>query len=117
MFNIDYTALVEAKGDIAILDISRTTGREFPEVSFDKMLDKENLREGFCPSNNQNIVVDESSQPTMENPEVLSDTESDRMDEAIDVLGNVNYVQDAFIFCPVMGKRNEPNGRDKKFSL
>ena len=69
--NMDYTVSVEAKGDPATLDISRT--REFPEFSSDKMLHKENQREIFCLSNNQDIVVDESGQPTRKNPEVLSD--------------------------------------------
>ena len=86
----------------------------------------------FCPSNNQDIVVDESGQPTRENPEDLSDTELDMLDEETDLLGNVHYVQDAFIFCPMMGtiqidkileqgiffsEKEMGNCRDKKFSL
>ena len=57
------------------------------------MFDKEHLREVFCLSKIQDIEVNKSIQPTRENPEVLSDTESDRKDEYVDVLGNTNNVQ------------------------
>ena len=77
------------------LDICRTW--EFLEVLFDKE------KKVFCPSYSQDIEVDESIQPTRGNPKVLSDTELHRKDEDVDLLGNTNNVQDAFIFFPMMG--------------
>ena len=64
------------------------------------MWDKENLRAVFCPLNIQNIEVDESIWKTREKPEFLSETKSDRMEEDEDIVSNIKYVQDAFIFYP-----------------
>ena len=50
---MDRTVLVEAQGDIAPLDISKT--REFPEVLSDKMLGKENLRQDLKSMNHPTI--------------------------------------------------------------
>ena len=63
----------------------------------------------------------------------LSDIESERMDENEDAICNLKHIQDAFVFCPIMGsiqmdnilaqrhfsqrKRNEPNGGHKFFSF
>ena len=74
--------------------------RELPDILSDKMLDKENLQEVFCLSNIQNIEVNESIQITRKNSKILSETESDRMEEDEDIVSNIKYVQDAFIFYP-----------------
>ena len=67
------------------------------------MSDKENLREEICPSKIQDIEIDESIQLSMENPKVLSDIESERMDENEDAICNLKHIQHAFVFCPTMG--------------
>ena len=82
-------------------DSSRT--REFPDVSFDERSNKEDLTETVCPSIMQDIEIDESIRLTEENPEVLSDYESESMDENKDAICNSKHIQDAFVFCPVMG--------------
>ena len=103
----DNTVSVEAKCEDATLDFSRT--REFSGVSSDKKSDKENQREIFCPSTTQDIedndpIYDEEDiHLTGENPEVLSDNESDMDGGEVDVLGNTGNIQHAFIFCANMG--------------
>ena len=82
-------------------DSSRT--REFPDVSFDERSNKEDLTETVCPSIMQDIEIDESIRLTEENPEVLSDYESESMDENKDAICNSKHIQDAFVFCPIMG--------------
>ena len=61
--------LAEDTSDLVAIDSSKT--REFPDVSFDKMSDKENLREEICQSKIQDIEIDESIQISRENPEVF----------------------------------------------
>ena len=132
MSKMDCTMSAEDKSDMVAIDSSKT--REFPDVSFDKMSDKENLIEEICPSKIQDIEIDdESIQLSRENPEVLSDIESERMDENEDAICNLKHIQDAFVFSPINGfypneqysstryfsqrKRNEPNGGHKVFSF
>ena len=68
------------------IDFSKT--REFPDVSFDNMLNKEN--------------PEETIRLSRENPEVLSDNASERMVENEDAICNPKHVQDAFVFCPML---------------
>ena len=56
--NMEYTVSVEDKCDNVLQDVSKT--REFPDVSSDKMSNKENLVEEFCLSTIQDIEVDKS---------------------------------------------------------
>ena len=67
------------------------------------MLGKEILVKEVCPSTIQEIEVDKSIQFSRENSEVWSEANSDRMDGNKDVIGNLKHIQDAFVFCPIMG--------------
>ena len=51
----------------------------------------------------QNTKTDETIRLSREFPEVLSDLESERMVENEDAICNSEHVQDAFVFCPMMG--------------
>ena len=82
--NEDQTVSAENKSESNSIDFSKT--REIPDVSLDNVLSKENL--------------DETIQLSRENPEILSDNESERMVENEDSICNLEQVQDAFVFCP-----------------
>ena len=58
MSNMDLAVPAEDKSDMGAIDSSKT--REFPDVSFDKMSNKENLTEEVRPSMMQDIEIDES---------------------------------------------------------
>ena len=60
------------------------------------------MTEEIYSSTSQNIEIDESIRLSRENPEVLSDNESERMDENEDAIWNSKHIQDAFVFCPMM---------------
>ena len=82
--NEDQTVSAENKSESNAIDYSKT--REIPDVSLDNVLSKEN--------------PDETIQLSRENPENLSDNESERMVENEDSICNLEQVQDAFVFCP-----------------
>ena len=69
--------------------------------------DRENLKDAFSPCTIQDIDVsllsEEVTPKTKENPERLSDKESND-DVSKDTITESNYkIPDAFIFCPNMG--------------
>ena len=79
---------IEIKSDTNALDYSET--EETLKVSLDHELSKENL--------------EETIQLKRDCPEILSDNVSERMveDENEDAVCNLDQVQDAFIFCPII---------------
>ena len=91
--NLDHTVPAKNRNDVSAIDSYKT--REFPNVSFDKRLNKENLTEEIQSSTIQSIEIDESIRLSRENPEVLSDNESERMDENEDAICNSKHIQDA----------------------
>ena len=92
MSKLDQTVSAENKSDT---DLSKT--RESPNVSFDNELNKENLtKKDDLSAAAQNIKTDETIQLSRESPEVLSDVESERMDENEDAICNSDRVQNAF---------------------
>ena len=101
MSNMEHTVSAKNKSDISSIDSSKT--RESPDVSFDKMLNKENLAEEVHSSIMQDIEIDDSIRLSREIPEVLSDNESERMDENKDAICNSKHIQNAFVFYPIMG--------------
>ena len=86
--NEDFNVSVEANDEDATSDFSRT--RVIPEVPSDKESDKENRTKTLCPS-------------SRDDPDVTFDIDSNMDDGEIGMSGNTNNIQDAFIFCPIMG--------------
>ena len=70
------------------------------------MSDKENLREETCPSKSQEIEIDESIQLSRENPEVLSDIASERMDEKRRCNMQLKAHSRCFCFLPDNGEHS-----------
>ena len=100
--NLDQTVSDESKSDEKDVDLSKT--RESPDVSFDNESNKESLtKEDDSSAVMQNTKTDETIRLSRESPEVLSDLESERMDENENAICNSEHVQDAFVFCPMMG--------------
>ena len=56
MSNMDHSVQAKNKSDICAIDSSKT--REFPDVSFDERLNKEDLAETVHPSIMQGIEID-----------------------------------------------------------
>ena len=83
------------------IDSSKT--REFSNVSFDNASNKENLTAVGYPSTMQDVEIEVPIRLSRELPEILSDPESERMDVNKDAICNPKYIQDAFVFCPMMG--------------
>ena len=92
--NMDHTVTAGHKSDMGAIDSSKT--REFPDVLFDKMLNKENVIEEVHPSIMQDIEIDAAIRLSRENPKVLSGNESERMDVNEDAICNSKHIQDAF---------------------
>ena len=72
------------------------------------MLDNESNKESLTKEDDssaviQNTKTDETIRLSRESPELLSDLESERMDENEDAICNSEHVQDAFVFCLMMG--------------
>ena len=90
--NLDQPVLAEPKSDERDEDTSKT--KENPDVSFDSESNKEGLTE---EDDNKTIRL------SREFPEVLSEPESERIVEDEDAICNPNFVQDAFVFCQMIG--------------
>ena len=88
--NLDHSVSAEPRSDESKEDTSKT--KETPDV----LVDNESTEEGL-------IEEEKTMRLSREFPEVLSDQESERMVEEENAIGNPSLVQDAFVFCPIMG--------------
>ena len=100
--NLDQTVSDESKSNEKNVDLSKTM--ESPDVSFDNKSNKESLiKEDDSSLLMQNTKTDETIRLSRESPEVLSDLESERMDENENAICNSEHVQDAFVVLPYDG--------------
>ena len=91
--NLDHSVSTEPKSDERKEDTSKT--KETPDV----LVDNESNEEGLIEEDDNNKTI----RLSRESPEVLSDQESERMVEEENAICNPSLVQDAFVFCPIMG--------------
>ena len=91
--NLDQSVSTEPKSDERNKDTSKT--KETPDV----LVDNESNEEGLIEEDDNNKTI----RLSRESPEVLSDQESERMVEEENAICNLSLVQDAFVFCPIMG--------------